>query len=119
LGLTVLRLEVVNPANPDVVETVEFLIDSGAFDSIVPRPVLERLGIVPLAEYDFRLSNGQHVRRRIGAALYRYQDRVGAASVIFGEEGDCPLLGTLTLTALGLGLAPLRRELVPFPMTLA
>ncbi len=87
-------------------ESAEFLIDSGAVYSIVPRPVLERLGIVLLAEYNFRLSNGQVIRRRTGAALYKYQDRVSGTPVVFGEDGDSPLLGMHTLTALGLGSIP-------------
>jgi hypothetical protein len=40
MGLTVLRLEVGNPANPDITETVEFLIDSGTLYSIVPTAIL-------------------------------------------------------------------------------
>jgi hypothetical protein len=52
-------------------------------------------------------------------ALFRYQDRVGGASVVFGEEGDSALLGAHTLEALGFGLDPLRRELIQLPMMLA
>ena len=48
MGLTVLKVEVANPANPELAETVEFLIDSGALLSMVPRPLLQRLGINPL-----------------------------------------------------------------------
>jgi len=46
MGLTKLKLEVANPANPDVVETVEFLIDSGALYPLVPRPILQGLGSI-------------------------------------------------------------------------
>jgi clan AA aspartic protease len=119
MGLTVLRLEVSNAANPDVTETVEFLIDSGALYSIVPRAVLQKLGVNPLAEQTFRLANGQVIRRQTGGALFKHQDRVGVAVVIFGEEDDSTLLGSHTLEALGLGLDPIRRELIPLPMTLA
>jgi hypothetical protein len=51
--------------------------------------------------------------------VFRYGDRVGGADVIFGEEGDLQFLGAFTLEALGLGLDPLKRELVPLPMLLA
>jgi hypothetical protein len=47
MGVTTLKLEVANPASPETTETVEFLIDSGALYSLVPRPVLQRLGINP------------------------------------------------------------------------
>jgi len=119
MGLTVLELEVANPANPEVAEKVEFLIDSGAIYSVVPAPVLERLGIRPLVEQTFRLADGSKIVRRKGGAVFRHGERVGVADVIFGEEGDSTLLGAFTLEALGLSLDPLRRELKPLPMILA
>jgi clan AA aspartic protease len=119
MGLTVLELEVGNPANPEVTEKLEFLIDSGAIYSVVPTPILERLGIRPLVEQEFRLADGTKVVRKKGVALFKYGDRIGGADVIFGEEGDSMLLGAFTLEALGLSLDPLRRELKPLPMMLA
>ena len=113
MGLTVLKLEVANPANPDVVETVEFLIDSGALYSLVPRAVLQRLGINPLKAQTFRLANGQSIERQIGGALFKYQDRVGGATVIFGEEEDSTILGACTLEWMGLSLDSVRRQLFP------
>lgn len=119
MGLTVLELEVGNPANPEVTEKVEFLIDSGAIYSVVPTLILDRLGIKPLAEQEFRLADGSKIVRKKGIALFKYGERIGGADVIFGEEGDATLLGTFTLEALGLALDPLRRELKPLPMILA
>jgi len=118
MGLTFLELEIANPANPAVTEKLDFLIDSGAIYSVVPTPVLERLGILPLTVQEFRLANGTKVLRKKGGALFRFGDRVGVADVIFGEEGDSVLLGAFTLEALGLSLDPLRRELKQLPMLL-
>ena len=118
MGLTVLHVEVGNPARPSVTETIEFLIDSGAIYSIVPAPILARLGIEPLTQQEFRLANGARIVRRKGIALFKYGERIGGADVIFGEEGDSNLLGAFTLEALGLALDPLRRELRPLPMVL-
>ena len=119
MGPTVLELEVANPARPEIAEKVEFLIDSGANYSVVPSVVLERLGIRPLAQQEFRLADGSKIARRKGIALFKRGDQVGGADVIFGEEGDTNLLGAFTLEALGLSLDPLRRELKPLPMILA
>ena len=71
MGLTFLEIEVGNPANPDVTERVEFLIDSGAVYSVVPAPILERLNVRPLSEQVFRLANGTKMARRKGIALFR------------------------------------------------
>ena len=119
MGLTVLEIEVGNPAKPKVTEKIEFLIDSGAIYSVVPASVLKKLGIKPLAEQQFRLANGQKILRKKGIALFKYGKRVGGADVIFGQKGDSNLLGAFTLEALGLSLDPLRRELKPLPMVLA
>lgn len=119
MGLTVLEVEVGNPAEPDVTEKVEFLIDSGAIYSVVPAPILDMLGIKPLAEETFRLADGSKIVRKKGGAVFKHGGRIGVADVIFGEDGDSVLLGAFTLEALGLSLDPLRRELKPLPMILA
>jgi clan AA aspartic protease len=118
MGLTVLEIEVGNPARPEVTEKVVFLVDSGAIYSVVPTPILEKLGIKALAEEEFRLADGSKIIRKKGIALFRYGEKVGGADVIFGEEGDYKLLGAFTLEALGLVLDPFKRELKPLPMLL-
>jgi len=97
---------------------LEFLVDSGTVYSVVPSAILRKLGIKPLATEEFRLAYGSTIKRKKGIALFKYQDKVGGADVIFGEEGDSQLLGAFTLEALGLALDPLRRELRPLPMVL-
>ena len=119
MGLTVLRVKVGNPAKPKVTEELEFLVDSGAVYSVVPARLLRKLGIKPLATQEFRFADGSTIIRKKGIALFRYQDKVGGADVIFGEGGDSMLLGAFTLEALGLALDPLRRELKPLPMVLS
>ena len=119
MGITFLKVAVGNTANPDVTEEVDFLVDSGAIYSVVPTPILERLGIKPITEQEFHLANRPTIKRQKGGALFRYGERVGVADVIFGEADDSVLLGVFSLEALGLVLDPLRRELKPLPMVLA
>ncbi len=119
MGLTVLEVEIASAGAPKKMQRLEFLIDSGAIYSVVPTPVLQRLGIRPYAEEEFRLADGSKIVRKKGTAIYRYGTRMGGADVIFGEEGDSTLLGAMTLEALGLALDPLKRELRPIPMILA
>jgi len=119
MGITVLEIEIGNPADPDVTEKIELLVDSGAVYSIVPTPIMEKLGIKPLTEQTFRLADGSKIVRKKGVAIFKYKDLIGGADVIFGEEGDSNLLGAFTLESLGLLLDPLKRELKPLPMILA
>jgi predicted aspartyl protease len=119
VGITYVEIGIANVSKPDAVEKLEFLVDSGAVYSVVPKAVLKRLRITPLGEESFILANGEKITRKKGGAVFRYNGRVGVADVIFGEKGDATLLGALTLEALGLSLDPLRRELKELPMMLA
>ena len=119
MGLTVVAIDVANPAMPDIRASVDLLVDSGAIYSIVSRAVLDTLGIVPHGRERFRLADGSAIDRDRGHAVFVYGTRRGAAPVIFGEPGDATLLGAVTLESLGLMLDPIRRELRPLPMILA
>jgi len=98
--------------------TVDFLIDSGAVYSLVPGKQLKSIGVEPHKTLDFALADGSIVTRKVGDAYFEYRGRGGAAPVIFGENGDQPLLGVTTLESLGLVLDPFRRELHPMQLVL-
>jgi len=119
MGLTVLSLEVANPAAPDRRESVEFVVDSSAAYSFVPRVVLDRLAIAPHARQKFRLADGSVIERDRGDALFFYAGARGASPVIFAEPGDASLLGAVSLESLGFVLDAIRRDLLPLPMVIA
>jgi len=119
MGITFVDVEIANVAAPDVTERVRLMVDSGAAHSVIPGTTLERLGISSHSSQSYQLANGAAISRRKGTVLFRYKGRVGGADAVFGEPGDALLLGAFTLEALGLGLNPLRRELVEIPMLLA
>jgi ADP-ribose pyrophosphatase YjhB (NUDIX family)/predicted aspartyl protease len=119
MSLTHVEVEIANQEAPDRAETIRLLVDSGAIRSVVPRTLLDRLGVRPFAEDSYILANGDKITRSRGAALFKYRGRVGVSEVIFGEPGDSDLLGALTLEALGLSLNPLTRELYDLPILLA
>lgn len=119
MGLTVLSLEVANPASPDQREGVDFLVDSGAVYSFVPREILGRLGIAPHSRQRFRLADGSSIERERGDALFFFKGQRGLAPVIFAETDDATLLGAVTLESLGLLLDAVRRDLMPLPMIVA
>jgi predicted aspartyl protease len=118
MGLTMLTIEIANPAKPTVWQTVELLVDSGAVYSVIPSKILRGLGIRRLRKDEFALADGSKVVRGKGVAWFKYDKWIGGGDVIFGEPGDSPLLGALTLEALGLSLDPLRRELKPLQLIL-
>ena len=118
MGLTHQRLAVKSSRKARKSIDVDFLIDSGAVYSLVPSKQLKSLGIEPYRTLDFTLADGTKVTRKVGDAYFEYRGQGGAAPVIFGQNGDQPLLGATTLESLGLALNPFQRELYPMKMVL-
>src|SRR5687768_8960971 len=80
--------------------TVTFLVDSGAVYSLVPGEVLRSLGLRPYRALAFSLADGTTMSRQVGDAYFELDGQLGPAPVIFGEDGDEPLLGATTLESL-------------------
>jgi clan AA aspartic protease len=118
MGLTTLTVLVANVNDVERAIAVQCLVDSGAVHSVIQSDVLEQLGIKPFARKEYSLANGELISRERGAAVFKYEGRIGYADVIFGEPGDANLLGATTLESMELVLDPLRRELLPLPMIL-
>ena len=117
MGLTHITIRLVNPGDSKRHIDVEFLVDSGAIYTFVPKKILADLGISPHSKRSFVLANGDKFVRLIGTADVVYGKWRGAATVAFGEKGDFPLLGVTALEALGLMLDPVKRKLKSVALT--
>lgn len=118
MGITHVKAWIANPTNPAQRRELEFLVDSGAMYTVVPRSVLAELGIMPHSQRTFTLADGRQVTWGVGNAMFTLGDRQGASSVVFGEDKGPFLLGVVTLEELGLGLDPIRKQLVSIPLPL-
>lgn len=111
MGMTSVDLEIKNPARPEDKVKAEFLVDSGAAFTVVPKPMVKRLKLKASFEQSFSLADGRTVKRKVGNALIKYRRREVASPVVLGRKHDTPLLGVLTLEAMGLVLDPFERKL--------
>ena len=59
MAITFTKVTVINPARPKKTRTHEFLVDSGAFYTVMPTGDLEALGIKPSRKESFLLANGE------------------------------------------------------------
>jgi clan AA aspartic protease len=120
VGVTFTMARIGNPRRDDIVPIpVEFLIDTGAYFSVVPASVLESLAIPRLERRQFTLADGSHVAYDVGEAIFFVGDRGRTSQVVFAPEGVTPLLGALTLESLEMMVNPVTRELLPMRLFLA
>ena len=117
MAITFTKVTVINPARPKKTSTHEFLVDSGAFYTVVPAEDLKALGIKPSRQENFLLANGETITKPVGNAFFEYGGKIGAAPVVFSEK-EVYLLGATTLGALGLILDPINRQLKPASLVL-
>lgn len=119
MGIVIKRLKFKEHRKSSQEVELDFLIDSGAVYSLVPGRILDQLGIDTYRSIDFSLADGTKITRRVTSGYFEYNDEGGPAPVVYGEEGDEPLLGATTLESIGLVLNPFNRELYPMRMIIA
>src|SRR5262249_28344484 len=117
MGMVHADLDVIGPLGGR--ETIRFLVDSGAFYSVLPESVWRAIGLQPTRDLEFVLADGTSIARKISDCRFGYQGIEAPSPVVLGEGEDVALLGTVTLETLGLVLNPLRRTLTPMRMRLA
>ncbi len=92
-------------------ETVEFLVDSGASYTLLPKKTWKKLGLKPKRTESFILADGTHIERDLSECHIEILEKDGHTPVILGEDGDEALLGVITLEEFGFVLNPFSRTL--------
>ncbi|MEK7534527.1 MAG: clan AA aspartic protease [Patescibacteria group bacterium] len=118
MGLTKVTLEITNPEDKSQRLKEEFLVDSGAFYTVLPKRIVDKLNIKPSYQQEFGLADGTKISRDIGSAYVSFEGRRVASPVILGKARDNALMGVLTLEALGLILNPFERKIHPAKLAL-
>ena len=118
MGATYVDVTIRNPANPQRSWTDKFLVDTGAFDSLVPRERLQAIGLEPRGRREYTLADGQSVVLEITIAEIEFEGEVVGGTIVFGEEGSEPLLGVTALESGGFEVDPRNEVLKRLPAVL-
>jgi clan AA aspartic protease len=118
MGITNVDLTIKNQANPKEAVTREFLVDSGASFTVIPKDIVDKLKLKPNFYREFMLADGKKMKRAIGSAVVGFGNEEISVPVVLGEKNDNALLGAITLEAFGLVLDPFQRKLYKAQMTL-
>lgn len=87
------------------VEEVTFLVDTGAFYTIIPTAVARKLGIEAVEKSELKLADNRSVEAGITVAYIKLLDREGVLPVAIMDAPE-PLLGATALEGLGLRVDP-------------
>jgi clan AA aspartic protease len=115
VGATYITVAIRNPHEPERVWEGEFLIDTGAVDTLVPRQHLEAIGIAPKKQRTYGLADGQELIMDIAGADIEFMEESTYGTVIFGAENVEPLLGVTALESVGVEVDPHNATLNKLP----
>ena len=118
MGAIYVDVTIRNPAEPQRSWTGKFLVDTGAFDSLVPRAHLEAIGLKPRGRRDYVLADGKPVALDITVAEIEFEGEVVGGTVVYGDDGAEPLLSTTALDSGGFEVDPRNEELKRLPAVL-
>ena len=100
-------------ASGDRIETAEAVVDTGATFTVIPAPLLERLGVIPERVIRIRLADGTIVERSLGTVRARLNGTEGSILCLFGSPEDPAVIGAHTLVGFLLAVDPVGMRLVP------
>ena len=118
MGATYVDVTIRNPADRRRNWTGKFLVDTGAFDSLVPRGRLEEIGLQPVGQRDYVLADGKSIALDITVAEIEFEGEIVGGTVVYGEEAAEPLLGVTALESGGFEVDPRNEELKRLPAVL-
>jgi len=105
MGLTHVEVRIGNLGSNNLYDA-EFLVDTGAVESMAPASELKRVGIKPVGKRTYELASGELREYEYGLAELRFMDEITSTDIIFGPEKTEPILGVLALEGAGFIVDP-------------
>jgi predicted aspartyl protease len=110
MGLTHVVVRLFNSPSQKTYDA-DFLVDTGAMDTMAPASELKKLGIQATGKEVYELANGELVEWEHGSAEIEFMGVVVPIRIIFGPDNSKPLLGVIALETAGFIVDPKHQTL--------
>jgi clan AA aspartic protease len=110
MGLTHVAVRLINSVSSDTYNA-DFLVDTGAMDTMAPASDLKRIGLQPIGKDLYELASGELVEYEYGNAEMRFMNEIIATRISFGPDGSEPILGVTALESAGFIVDPKNQTL--------
>jgi clan AA aspartic protease len=116
MGKVIEKVKFRNVFEPDKFVEVEALIDTGATSVVLPKDLVNKLGLRKVGETKVRYANNKVETKSIyRAVIVEILGRSSTFDVICEEEGSQPIVGQVVLEMLDLLVDPKSRKVIPNP----
>ena len=116
MGKVVEKVKLTSLFEPEKSVEVEAVIDTGATMVVLPKDIVEELGLRKMREVKVRHANNKVETKPIyGVVNIELKGRSANIDVLVEEKGSQPLMGQVLLELLDLIVEPKTRKLIPNP----
>ncbi len=115
MGLTHVTATVRNLRHTEKTYTALFLVDTGAYDSLIPEEGVTALDVEPVGHAECELADGTPKKLPFAVCQIEFMGEVTGGRVLFGPPGVEPLLGVTALESVGITVDPRTQVLKRLP----
>jgi len=115
MGLIHVTVTMKSLGSPSGTYEADFLVDTGATDSLAPAVELRKIGVQPEGTMAYELANGTIQEYEFGLVKIAFMGEITAGRVILGPDDAEPLLGVTALESVGITVDPANRTLKRLP----
>lgn len=116
MGHVRVRGVVANPSKRGLKREAEFIADTGAIYTVIPRSIAEELELEITDKRRFKIASGEVVEYPVSEAHIDVEGKGVTSLVAIASEKTPTLLGVTTLELLGLQVDPVAGKLVPLEL---
>ena len=116
MGKVIEKVKLTNLFDPKKSVEVEAVIDTGATMVVLPKNLVNELGLEKIEDVRVKYADGRVERKEVyGVVKLELKGRVGNFDVLAENEEAQPLIGQIVLERLDLIIEPSTRKLIPNP----
>jgi clan AA aspartic protease len=116
MGKVTEKVRVTNLLDPSQSLEIEAVVDTGATMLVLPKDIVDRLGLRKVEEVRVRYANNNvETKQMLGVITLELQERAGNFAVFAEVEGAQPLIGRIVLERLHLVIEPSTSRVMPNP----
>ncbi|MCY4476170.1 MAG: clan AA aspartic protease [Chloroflexi bacterium] len=104
-----------NPADPERFWEGSFLVDTAATDCLVPRQLLEAIGLEAKGERIYGLADGSEHRVSVTTGRVELMGEVVGTTILMGDEDSAPVMGMTAFASAGIEVDPRNQTLKRLP----
>ena len=107
---------IANPLNRNLKDELEFIADTGAIYTVIPKSIANKLQLKEMDKRRFKTASGEIVEYPVSEAYITIEGKSVTSLVAIATEKTPILLGVTTLELLGLQVDPVNGKLTPLEL---